>query len=154
MESTSTGIVLATLTDAPDLLDLERRCYASVDVFSLRRLRYLLRSRRCLVLVLRDDAHALMGAVIGLIRGFRVPSGRIYKITVNPDFQGRGLGTRLLLAMEQEFRNLQMKRCCAEVRVSNLASQHMFSRNGYRFDQRLPRYYDDGEDALKFWKNL
>ncbi len=95
-----------------------------------------------------------MGSVIGLIRGFRVPSGRVYKITVNPDYQGRGVGSRLLLALEQEFRDRGMKRCCAEVRVSNLASQHMFSRNGYRFEKRLAHYYDDGEDALKFWKSL
>lgn len=154
MESTSNLPMRATPHDGPDLLTLEYRCYRPVDVFSLRRLRYLLRSPRSLVLILRDETGTLMGYVIGLMRGFRMPSGRIYKITVNPDFQGRGLGSRLLLAMEQEFRRLGMSRCCAEVRVSNQASQQLFTRHGYRFEKRLPRYYDDGEDALKFWKTL
>ena len=154
MESTSLILTSAVEADGPQIHALEQRCYRAVDVFRPRQIRYLLRSPRCRVLLLRDVAGILVGCVIGLFRGFKVPSGRVYKITVNPDFQGQGIGSRLVREIEQVFRGLGMKRCCAEVRISNQASQFMFSRNGYRFEKRLPRYYDDGEDGLKFWKTL
>jgi ribosomal protein S18 acetylase RimI-like enzyme len=155
--NTTNSVVPASPADAAALHAFEKRCFPNpVDVFSVPRLAYLLRSPTAKTLVIRASTgrDRLVGAVIGLLRHFRVPSGRIYKIGIDPRQQSKGYATALLAAMETCFRKAGMRKVCAEVRVSNQASQALFAKNGYSKTSILPRYYDDGEDGVKFWKSL
>jgi ribosomal protein S18 acetylase RimI-like enzyme len=156
MNATS-SVVPASPADVEALHAFEKRCFPNpVDVFSVARLAYLLRSPTAKTFVIRASTgrDRIVGAVIGLLRHFRVPSGRIYKIGVDPRQQGKGYATALLEAMEAYFRNMGMRKVCAEVRVSNKASQGLFAKNGYGKTSILQHYYDDGEDGIKFWKQL
>jgi len=150
---TEPSLIPASRADATRLAHLDEACFRPVDTFSVARFRYLLGSPTCRTLVLWVDGRPL-AFVMGLLRHFRKPSGRIYKIAVDRSLARQGWGTRLLQAMEDLFRREGMVASCAEVRISNAGSLMLFEKNGYRGGNRLPAYYPDGEDARKFWKDL
>lgn len=141
--------------DAEAINELERRCYPPEDVFSPKRIRFLLKSRTCLALVIRGPHREILANVIGLLRHFpKIPSGRVYKITIDPSLRGLGLATRLIKTMEGRFKRAGMMRVCAEVRESNRPSRKLFEGCGYVATNSLQRYYPDGENGTKYWKTL
>ncbi len=140
--------------DAVAIQNLQRRCYLACDVFKMYQLRHILHSPTCRGLAIRGPDHTVLGNVLGLMRRFVIPSGRIYNIVVAPELQGRGAASQLLLAMEAIFVAAGMRDSYAEIRQSNAASRALFARNGYREIGPLPRYYPDGEDGVKVLKNL
>jgi ribosomal-protein-alanine N-acetyltransferase len=104
--------------------------------------------------LLKDAKGEIVGEVIGFLRNYKVPSGRVYKIGVSPDIQAKGIGSYLLKEIESRFKKAGMVRSCAEVRVGNGSSRAMFSKNNYILTSPLPGYYANGEDGVKFWKKL
>ncbi|MBF0408068.1 MAG: GNAT family N-acetyltransferase [Candidatus Riflebacteria bacterium] len=140
--------------DARQINKLESECYQSEDVFSVSRLRYLFSSECTVSFKICDENGTILGNVIGLIRRFSIPSGRIYKITVSHQIAGQGWATKLLKATEKCFAELGMKKCCAEVRVSNTPSRKLFEKNNYTEYGKLEKYYPNSETAIKFWKQL
>jgi ribosomal protein S18 acetylase RimI-like enzyme len=140
-------------TDAAEIHTLEMRNFSPADVFSIRRLRYLVNSATCTTLLVRHEGFIVAG-VMALRRGGPVPSGRIYKIVVDRSMRGRGLASRLLQAAEDRLTAANVYRICAEVRQSNDSSRHLFEKHGYQHSRTLNAYYADGEDGIKFWKTL
>ncbi|MBI3037610.1 GNAT family N-acetyltransferase [bacterium] len=147
-------ISLASFEDWREIQILERKCYREIDVFKSHQLKHLLRSKTCVSLVYRNSKMAIVANVIGLLRYFKIPSGRIYNIAVSPDFQKMGIGSELIKKIENFFVKSGMLKSCAEVRVSNLASSAMFIKSGYFPLKTLFNYYPDGEDGIKLWKTL
>jgi len=147
-------VVQATLSDLKGIWELEKRTFSAVDVFKLRQLRYLLTSPKCITLVVRGKTKLILAEIVGLLRHFTTPSGRIYKIAVDSSLQGHGIGSKLIAVVERIFRDYEMFKCCAEVRKSNVISQKLFLKCGYSMTEQLPQYYPDGENGVKFWKDL
>lgn len=146
-------ITKAVLKDWMEIRALEQACFTPIDVFKPTQIRRLLTSKTSLPFIIRMNGK-IVASIIGLLRNFRIPSGRIYKVAVHRDSRGLGLASRLLQFVEKKLRGLGAKKCCAEVRLSNTGSQHAFEKNGYVKSGALPRYYADGEDGVKFWKTL
>jgi ribosomal-protein-alanine N-acetyltransferase len=69
-------------------------------------------------------------------------------ISISPDFQGNGLGTRLLEAGEKA---LDTPRFELSTRRSNLSAIHLYEKAGYKQTDVWKGYYF-GEDALVFEK--
>ncbi len=70
-------------------------------------------------------------------------------IAVSESYRGRGVGSFLL---EQGLASAQrsgVTRAHLEVRPSNLAGVRLYRRVGFVEAGRRPRYYRDGEDALR-----
>jgi len=72
-------------------------------------------------------------------------------LVVHPDYQGGGIGTALLLAIEQA---LQATRIRLTVRLSNARAIALYHRCGYRWIDTYRHYYCDGEDGLLMEKRL
>jgi ribosomal-protein-alanine N-acetyltransferase len=72
----------------------------------------------------------------------------INTLAVHPDWRRRGIGEQLLQALLAYARRRDSLAATLEVRVSNLAAQHLYRRYGFEEVGRRPRYYRDGEDAL------
>lgn len=130
------------------------------DRFSKQSLRLLVTSPRAYCVVMRDENQKICGWVVGFMRNFKIPSGRIYKIAVREDCRNHGMGSALLNCVEDFFRSKGMKKVCAEVRESNASSLAMFKKNGYKQSGTLYAYYTnltDGiemENGIKHWKSL
>jgi ribosomal protein S18 acetylase RimI-like enzyme len=76
------------------------------------------------------------GKVIGCIRGYQTnETAHILRLIVHPFFQGRGLGSRLVLAMEQRFP--EARRFEAFTGHRSRRNLHLYNKLGYRaFDTR------------------
>jgi len=72
-------------------------------------------------------------------------------LAVHPDYQGRGIGTALLLAAEHA---LQAHCIRLTVRLSNLRAIALYHRCGYRWIDTYRGHYHDGEDGLLMEKQL
>jgi len=74
--------------------------------------------------------------------------GHVKDIAVAPDHRGRGIGTTLLgraLGVLADDGTATVK---LEVRASNQVAIRLYERHGFEHRRTVPRYYDDGEDAL------
>ena len=75
----------------------------------------------------------------------------IATIGVLPAYRRHGVGTALLLAVEEQ---LNVSSIRLSVRISNLPALNLYNQLGYRRYGTWPHYYADGEDALILEKNL
>jgi GNAT superfamily N-acetyltransferase len=70
------------------------------------------------------------GKIVGSVRGHE-KEGTLYigKLMVNPLFQGKGIGTKLLQTIEEDYKDLRK-----ELFTSDLSKQNikLYERNGYR----------------------
>lgn len=146
-------IIAAKAADWKALHELEKQCFPPPDIFRPTVLKHLLASPTCEVFLITCEKH-LLGSVAGLFRHFPVPSGRVYKIAVAPEFQGQGFAGIMLDFIEKRFRKQGMVKSCAEVRINNISSRLMFQKHGYQEKGILKAYYPDREDGIKFWKTL
>jgi len=78
--------------------------------------------------------------------------GHITTIAVDPRWQRRGVGMRLLLALAREAIERGASALTLEVRLSNKAAQAMYRRFAFApVGVRKGYYADTGEDALVMW---
>lgn len=140
----------ADLRDAPALVALERNF--PTDRFTPRAVRYLLRTPNAAVFVAERNRR-VAGAAVLLTRA-NSALARLYSIAVSRDVRGRGLGAALLRAVEAEARRRGRRAMSLEVRQRNRAARALYERLGYAPVRRLPRYYEDGADALRLRKAL
>ncbi|MBU1105935.1 MAG: GNAT family N-acetyltransferase [Candidatus Riflebacteria bacterium] len=149
------NFIVATKEIVDELFEFEKVCFENKpDQFSKRSLRHLIVSPTSRTIIIRNEKGKICAAAIGLLRHFKIPSGRIYKIGVLTEFARRGVGTALIEEIEKWFKNSGMKKTCAEVRESNTPSRRMFEKKGYVETKTLYYFYAGGENAAKYWKDL
>lgn len=71
---------------------------------------------------------------------------------VHPQYQGRGLGQALLLALLQMAQSHQSARASLEVSAANTAAIALYTKFGFQAAGQRPNYYADGDDALILWR--
>ena len=96
------------------------------------------------------------GRIAGYIGAWRIlDEGHITNLAVDTHWRRRGLGRRLLGAMETLLWREGIRRVTLEVRVSNEPALSLYRRQGYRERGVRRRYYqDNGEDAYIMWKQM
>ncbi len=89
------------------------------------------------------------GIVVGYIVGFQTleQTGRIFSFAVHPDYQKRGIGSRLLKEMINLFSRAGVSEIILEVRISNIRAKNFYEKYGFYQISVLKRYYNDGENA-------
>lgn len=90
------------------------------------------------------------GKVAGFLLGFKhMPfEGRVFWLAVRPGYQGRGIGTGLMLEAMAILKKMGALGAILEVRVSNKKAQSLYSRLGFQMIGIQPGYYSDGEAAI------
>lgn len=94
------------------------------------------------------------GRIVGFIAGDqRRSEGHtiIVTLAVDPDYQRRGIGERLLREVEARS---ALTRFQLMVRKSNLPALHLYRKLDYEIVDTWRRYYEDGEDAYVMEKTL
>jgi [ribosomal protein S18]-alanine N-acetyltransferase len=140
--------------DCQTLLDMEHRCYRHAgERFTRRQIRALLANPNACVALSRIGG-TLAGWAVGLLHrhGSRTCSGRLYALTIHPDFRGRRLGTRLANRVLQQLVRRGARSLSLEVRASNRAARHLYDRLGFVPAEPLPDYYGPGIHGLRMRK--
>lgn len=139
----------ATWRDVRALVQLDRRCFKPIDAYAWYEFLNL-----CLWPGLIALKVVQAGRIVGFIAGDpRRQDGHtiIVTIAVDPDYQRRGIGTRLLREVETRS---ALPRIQLMVRQSNLPALHLYRKLNYTIVETWPRYYEDGEDAYVMEKTL
>ena len=74
------------------------------------------------------------------------------RIAVCPDARGKGVGSRVLCALESMAREMGVERIMLEVRQSNAAAIGLYEKAGFTRISERKKYYGDGETALIYQK--
>ena len=145
-------------TATPDSLEqlarLETVCFRHPgERFNLRQIRSLLNNPRACVRV-AVEGDRLVGWAVGLLRrhGPHRCSGRLYALSVHPDFRGLGLGAKLAQDVLGQLRRRGAQTFSLEVRNPNPAAQRLYQRLGFRPGDPLPDYYGPGLHGLRMRK--
>jgi ribosomal-protein-alanine N-acetyltransferase len=148
MTAVAIDIRRLTLDDLPDVEGIEQRAYRTPW------------SRSMFASELSKKTSICLGAfegdrLIGYIVNSRyVDAWHVMNVAVDPDFQRRGIATRLLerlfeLSVDDDGRGYTL-----EVRVSNSGAIHLYERLGFeRHGIRRGYYTDNREDALIMWRD-
>ncbi|MEE2521217.1 ribosomal protein S18-alanine N-acetyltransferase [Pseudarthrobacter sp. J75] len=76
------------------------------------------------------------------------PIADIQTIAVEPEAEGRGIGSAMLTSLIGEARRRGAEDVLLEVRADNPRAQQLYLRFGFEQIHVRPRYYRDGTDAL------
>ena len=135
--------------DVPLVLAIERRSFPTPW------------SERAFVSELRDNLYAdyIVARHRGRLVGYAgmwciLDEAHVTTIAVDPEYRGRGVGNRLLTALEERALRYGCRRMTLEVRVSNHVAQRLYRRHGFRpCGLRRGYYVDNGEDAIIMWRD-
>ncbi len=80
----------------------------------------------------------------------------LYWIAVDPDFAGRGIGTQLLQAVEQDARDRQGRMLIIETSSSEHyeATRQFYLKKGYQLVETIRDFYRPGEDRITYNKTF
>ncbi|RXK47318.1 ribosomal-protein-alanine N-acetyltransferase [Halorientalis pallida] len=76
------------------------------------------------------------------------PLGHVKDLAVHPDQRGQGVGSTLLQRALGVMRAQNAAEVKLEVRESNETARRLYESFGFEHRRTVPRYYDDGENAL------
>ena len=139
----------ARLGDLDALVALEQASFTG-DRMSARQWRRHLAGGRAIVLVAVERG-VLLGAALAFVNAAH-DIARLYSLATAAAARGRGIGDRLVAAIERAARDGGRRRLRLEVRVDNLGAQRLYERRGYHRIGRRDAYYEDGADALRYEK--
>ena len=142
-------VTAADINDLEALMTLEYRCFARRVAFSRRQWRYLLRSPRASVAVIRHGDYIAGVAVLLLRQTQRGALGRFYTLAVDPRYRGKGMARTLLTHFIQFLKNEKAYKVSLEVEVDNAPAIGLYESIGFKRLARLKDYYAPGQDGLK-----
>jgi ribosomal-protein-alanine N-acetyltransferase len=76
------------------------------------------------------------------------PLGHVKDLAVHPDQRGQGVGSTLLRRALGVMRAQGVAEVKLEVREGNETARRLYESFGFDHRRTVPRYYDDGENAL------
>ena len=145
------AIRAATPADAATLQAIETACFTQ-DRISPRAMARNLRSETADVLLATLGSQPASYALL-LYRATSTLA-RLYSIATLPSARGKGVGRRLMDALEAAARKRGCDRLRLEVREKNRPAIALYEALGYQRIGRYENYYEDGAPALRFEKKL
>jgi ribosomal-protein-alanine N-acetyltransferase len=142
-----------TLDDLEQIAIVEERAFG-IHAYDYPSLRYMLKKTNAITVVSEVDGKVAGYATVYI--GMKSRIAHIESIAVDPDYQGTGLGRRMLLELER----ISLERGCHKIVLetfeNNKAAMNFYKNSGYVFDKVVNDYYvipyDGSRNAVKFHK--
>jgi ribosomal-protein-alanine N-acetyltransferase len=130
--------------DFERLFEIDRAAFSADLAYSRAELRSYLRGPRCRTLIAEDE-----GVIVGFAIGCpeRAGFGHLVTLDVWPDRQREGLGSRLLLAIEELLATLGSRAVVLETAADEDGARRFYERHGYNVVRRIAGYYNGRRDA-------
>jgi ribosomal protein S18 acetylase RimI-like enzyme len=147
--------------DFERLYRIDQAAFAPHLAYSRAELRYYIQARRGRTLLAEDaeDAAAAVSSedrILGFVvarcaqRGW----GTVVTLDVDPAAQRRGIGGRLLAAIEAWLAGEGVRVVWLETAADESGARHFYEKHGYQLGARLPGYYHGRLDAYSMVKRL
>lgn len=132
----------ASLKHLDRLYEIETKCFEK-EAFTKRQIASILANYNSIGLVAKVNGE-IVGFVIGMLRQEKGKTvGHILTIDVLPEYRRKGIGLRLLKALENIFRGKGANISVLEVREDNIAALRLYQKLGYKRVTKLEYYYGD-----------
>jgi ribosomal protein S18 acetylase RimI-like enzyme len=140
----------ATEHDAEAIAAIEHASFVHAgEKFSLRRVRYLIRSPRVEVLVAEEN-QTVVGWVAGFVRlRARTPWSRVHAVAVDPRARGRNIGRTLMERIIELLTQQGAARIFLEARADNHGALRLYHKLGFVECGTLAHYYGHGVAAIR-----
>jgi ribosomal protein S18 acetylase RimI-like enzyme len=104
--------------------------------------------------------HTINGTAIGL--GYCAPEKltdgtyNLYAIAVRKEFQGKGIGQKMIKFLEQILIDRQNRILIIETSSDDQykSTQQFYKKLGYSHEATIRDFWKEGEDKIVFWKKL
>lgn len=126
-------------SDLGDIVELEKKAFI-VGPYSRHMLKRLFRVRSAFNFVVEIDKK-VVGYVVAL--PLDKTSADVESIAVDPDYQGKGIGSVLMEKIEEEMKKRGHRLSILEVRDKNYESINFYKAHGYSEIEHLPEYYHE-----------
>jgi [ribosomal protein S18]-alanine N-acetyltransferase len=135
--------------DLPQIVQIEGLCFPLETAFPPGMFAYLIKYSVSLV------ACEPEGRVLGFIMGYTSGrGGAVYTLDVHPLYRRKGVGSRLIQALEEELQALGARAIRLEAALENPEAMDLYRKAGYRERELVRNYYGRGKDAVRMWKEL
>ena len=145
----------ANLLDLLAIEQLEKDCFPT-EAFNRHLIKNLLTNTKSVIIKATEPSGEIVGNIIGTTkREICISVGRIFSLCVLDVYRKKGIATRLVRLLEEEFSLRGIKKIRLEVSIHNTIAQQFYKRLGYSMSTIvLPGFYNDGTDALVMIKGL
>lgn len=141
----------ARVSDISQLVEVENLCF-TYDQMSRRSFHWMIKHANSIMLVLEYKTRVVGYGLVLINSGTSL--ARLYSICTIKEFQGYGLGTQLLIELEDQAQDEDCAYLRLEVKSTNKGAIKLYKKLGYvQFDKKED-YYDDGGTALCFEKRI
>lgn len=131
-----------TLEDVTEIAALDKICFKVP--WSEKSFRDEMSNKLAIYRVAKDNGKCIGYAGFWNVSG----EGGITNVAVLPEYRRQGIGSMLITEMIKTAETLKLDLLTLEVRKSNTAAQHLYSKFGFEIIGERKRYYsDNGEDA-------
>lgn len=132
----------------PDVYRLERACFSHPYTWFYIKTLFRRSPETFLVAV---SGSSVLGYAVAEVKGVL---GHLISIAVDHRHRKRGVGEALFAELSKALSGLHAKKIVLEVRKSNIEAQQFYGKLGFKQCGLIIGYYEDGEDALVFSKQL
>jgi ribosomal-protein-alanine acetyltransferase len=141
----------AEVKDLDILHEIERESF-SENAFPKSFLKYLIVQHGSTFLKAKINDE-IVGCIAGLPHK---PNGisRIYTLEVKPEFRRKGIASKLLQTLENEFKKRGATLSILEVEVDNTAALNLYQKFGYKTVGILKDYYGKNRNGFEMTKKL
>ena len=145
----------ANLLDLLAIEQLEKDCFPT-EAFNRRLIKNLLINTKSVIIKATEPSEEIVGNIIGTTKRENCISvGRIFSLCVLDEYRKKGIATRLVQLLEEEFRLRDIRKIRLEVSTLNNGARTFYERLGYHTTSNiLPHFYHDGTDAMVMRKDL
>ncbi|MBK7385486.1 MAG: GNAT family N-acetyltransferase [Methanothrix sp.] len=135
--------------DLPQMLQIESLCFPEETAFPPGVFAYLIRYAVAIVACEPEDQ--ILGFIIGYTSG---SAGAVYTLDVHTGYRRRGIGIKLLLAMEKRLARMGANAVRLEAALEKPGARRLYRKAGYREREIIRNYYGQGCHAVRMWKAL
>jgi [ribosomal protein S18]-alanine N-acetyltransferase len=135
--------------DLPFIVEIEGLCFPEETAFPAGMFAYLIKYSVSLVACEPEDR--IIGFIIGYTSG---RSGAVYTLDVHPTHRKKGVGSRLVRAMEEELHAQGARAIRLEAALENPEAIELYRKTGYTERELVRNYYGRGKDAVRMWKEM
>jgi len=135
--------------DLAQIVQIEELCFPDETAFPPRMFAYLI--RYAVSIVACEPEKKVLGFIMGYTSG---KAGAVYTLDVHPNCRRKGIGSKLILALEEKLALLGAETIRLEAALEKPEAVELYRKAGYQERELVRNYYGRGKHAVRMCKRL
>ena len=135
--------------DLTQIVQIEDLCFPDETAFPPGMFAYLI--RYAVSIVACEPEKKVLGFIMGYTSG---KAGAVYTLDVHPNCRRKGIGSKLILALEEKLALLGAETIRLEAALEKPEAVELYRKAGYQERELVRNYYGRGKHAVRMHKRL